>query len=57
VRVTEVGAQADLVFSRLVPRELAADVMGDGVASFGGDPAQLSGDGFGCDSGILAVEL
>lgn len=57
VRVTEVGAQADLVFGRLVPRELTAAVMDDGVARFGGDPAQLSGDAFGCDSGILAVKL
>jgi len=56
VRIAEVGAQADSVGHCLVPGELAAVVVGDGAPRRRRQSAQLPGDGFGCEFGILAVK-
>jgi len=47
VWVAEVGVQADCAGDGLVPRELAAVVVGDGAAGGGGQSAQF------CDDGLL----
>jgi hypothetical protein len=54
VRVAEVGVEADGRSDGLMPRELAAVVVGDRAPGPGRQPAQLRGNGFGGELGIFA---
>ena len=48
--------QPDRLGHGLMPRELAAVVVGDGAAGRGGQPAQFGGDGLGGEVGVFALK-